>query len=203
MVFRNCITATLLFCLFASSVAAQGTPGGKTKILTGFTPLSDKELQEGYVQLFDGISTFGWKGDAKIEDKKLYFTGTFEESPYWFFGGDNRHLTSNTLEGALGILSSFSNGVNKSTMCTRETMVSLFDGKTLTGWTLRGKAEAEVKDGAIRLTNGSGSLESDGKYGDFILQLEYFTPVRPEGKGVNSGVFFRCIPGEVMNGYEC
>jgi len=47
--------------------------------------------------------------------------------------------------------------------------------------------------------NGRGMLESEGQYADFTLQLECFV----NGKGLNSGVFFRCIPGDIMNGYEC
>jgi hypothetical protein len=61
-----------------------------------------------------------------------------------------------------------------------------------------GKCEATWTDGVLELTGGSGMVESVKEYGDFILQLEYFTE-----KKINSGVFFRCIPGENMNGYEC
>jgi len=46
--------------------------------------------------------------------------------------------------------------------------------------------------------NGKGQLETAGQYGDFTLQLD----VLVNGKSLNSGVFFRCLPGEVMNGYE-
>jgi len=202
----RCFVAALLFYAFTTLAAAQGTPGGKTPVLTGFTPLSEEELKVGVIRLFDGISTFGWKGDAKVEKGsvrypntfQLSFTGKFEDTPCWFFdeiGELEKAYTAGRLaDGHVEIV--VQPGKKRET-------TSLFDGKTLVDWTLHGKAEAVVEDGAIRLTNGQGSLESDGKYGDFVLQLEYFTPVRPEGKGVNSGVFFRCIPGEVMNGYEC
>ena len=36
------------------------------------------------------------------------------------------------------------------------------------------------------------------QYGDFVLQLECIS----HAPGLNSGIFFRCIPGEEMNGYE-
>ena len=196
MTFRNCLPASLLFCILTAIAAAQvtptgGTPGGKTPIITEFTPLSQEKLQKGIIRLFDGFSTYGWKGDAKIENGILNFEGNDEDTPRWFFGEVG---VGNDL---------FIDGYIKQMEMRPTGMKPLFDGKPLTGWTIRGKAEAVVEDGVIKLTKGSGSLESEGKYGDFILQLEYFTPVRPSGKGINSGVFFRCIPGETMNGYEC
>jgi hypothetical protein len=191
MTLRNCFSATVLFCVFASFVAAQvaaaqGTPGGKTPVFTGFTPLSEQQLQEGYLRPFNKVDMFGWK-NAMLNDGKLHFTGTVADTPFffWGYGVVPRNIFADTdADRPKGV------------------KAQMFDGKTLAGWTVRDKAEAAVVDGVIRLTNGSGSLESEGKYGDFVLQLEYFTPVR-EDKGVNSGVFFRCIPGQTMNGYEC
>jgi len=198
MTFRNCLPASLLFCFLTALAIAQGTPGGKTTIITEFTPLSQEELQKGIIRLFDGFSTFGWKGDAKVENRQFYFTGKFENTPYVFFDqtGQLKEHYGDDVRISGPVFTDVQPGKTKP-------LTPLFDGKTLNGWTLRGKAEAEVVDGVIKLTKGSGSLESEGKYGDFILQLEYFTPVRPSGKGINSGVFFRCIPGETMNGYEC
>jgi hypothetical protein len=51
----------------------------------------------------------------------------------------------------------------------------------------------------MRLFGKKGYLESKQTYGDFTLQLQART-LKP---GVNSGVFFRCIPDEATNGYEC
>ena len=42
-------------------------------------------------------------------------------------------------------------------------------------------------------------MESERKFGDFVLQTEVFS----NGKHLNSGIFFRCIPGQFWNGYEC
>jgi len=203
MLLRNCFTASLLFCVFATAAIAQGTPGGKTTIITEFTPLSQEELQKGTIRLFDGFSTYGWKGDVKVENRILYFKDfeeKFEDTPYWFFKPGAEKLVQYPAipqaevrqmeRGKLPPLRGFELRV--------EGQKPLFDGKTLDGWKLHGKAEAVVENGTIKLTNGSGSLESEGKYGDFILQLEYKTD-----KVVNSGVFFRSIPGEIMNGYEC
>ncbi|NQT15606.1 MAG: DUF1080 domain-containing protein, partial [Planctomycetes bacterium] len=47
--------------------------------------------------------------------------------------------------------------------------------------------------------DGKGQLETVGQYADFTLQLEVFV----NGEALNSGIFFRSIPGDPMNGYEC
>jgi len=78
-------------------------------------------------------------------------------------------------------------------------MASLFNGKDLRGWKVYPKSTARVApEGWIHLTGGKGQLESQGQYADFTLQLEAMV----NGSGLNSGVFFRCIPGEMWNGYE-
>jgi len=80
-------------------------------------------------------------------------------------------------------------------------MKSLFNGKDLAGWKeFPGKkSKFTVTDkGEINIKDGPGDLQTDGKYGDFVLQLECIS----NGKHLNSGVFFRCRPGEYQNGYE-
>jgi hypothetical protein len=79
-------------------------------------------------------------------------------------------------------------------------MKPLFNGKDLTGWKIfpGKKSKFAVENGAIAITNGPGDLQSEGKYKDFILQLE----CKSNGKHLNSGVFFRCRAGEYQNGYE-
>jgi len=54
-------------------------------------------------------------------------------------------------------------------------------------------------DGLLRVTDGRGQLESLESYDDFVLIAECKTA----SEKLNSGIFFRCIPGETMNGYEC
>jgi len=79
---------------------------------------------------------------------------------------------------------------------------SIFNGKDLTGWKESPQTPTQctvTPEGYLRLRGGRGQLESQGQYADFTLQLEVFV----NGQGLNSGVFFRCIPGESMNGYEC
>ncbi|NOY42892.1 MAG: DUF1080 domain-containing protein [Planctomycetes bacterium] len=77
----------------------------------------------------------------------------------------------------------------------------IFNGKDLAGWNtdLAEKSRFEVTPkGELRVLDGKGQIESNGRYGDFILQLECFV----DGDGLNSGIFFRCIPGDMMMGYE-
>ncbi len=84
-------------------------------------------------------------------------------------------------------------------------MKSLFDGKDLSGWKKfeadpkRAKSQFTVtKSPWLSITNGPGDLQTTGEWANFVLQLD----CRTNGDNLNSGVFFRCIPGEYQNGYE-
>lgn len=78
---------------------------------------------------------------------------------------------------------------------------SIFNGRDLSGWKVfPGKQSvfSVTSAGEINVKNGNGQLESEGQFGDFVLQLD----VLSNGKNLNSGVFFRSIPGEFWQGYE-
>lgn len=80
----------------------------------------------------------------------------------------------------------------------------LFNGKDLSGWRVvpGGKSEFQVKDGTIEVKNGRGFLETKETWADFIVQSE----IRTNGTHLNSGIFFRALPGTQTNpsdGYEC
>ena len=66
---------------------------------------------------------------------------------------------------------------------------SLFDGKTLDGWTVL-KCEAEVDKGTILLKSGNGVVHTNKRYGDFVLELEW-KALREQGR-TDSGIYFRC-----------
>ncbi len=77
----------------------------------------------------------------------------------------------------------------------------IFNGKDLAGWTEYPDMDSEftvTDEGYLNVKNGRGQLETKGQYGDFILQLECIS----NAKHLNSGIFIRCIPGDVMMGYE-
>jgi hypothetical protein len=74
----------------------------------------------------------------------------------------------------------------------REAWISLFDGKTLSGWTVHsGQATYRVEDGAIvgQAVKGSPNtfLCTDHEFSDFILEFE----VLLDHSELNSGVQFR------------
>jgi hypothetical protein len=75
------------------------------------------------------------------------------------------------------------------------------NGRDLAGWQeFRGKPSkfTLTPEGAIRVSNGPGQLEWQGRAADFVMQLDVFS----NGKYLNSGIFFRSIPGELWQGYE-
>lgn len=77
---------------------------------------------------------------------------------------------------------------------------AMLEGEVLTGWRadeLR-NSKFEVAGEELKVTGGPGELETEAAYGDFVLQLNCFV----DGDALNSGVFFRSIPGEFANGYE-
>jgi hypothetical protein len=77
----------------------------------------------------------------------------------------------------------------------------IFNGKDLTGWKeFPGKKSkfSVSPEGWLNLKDGPGDLQTTGQWGDFILQLD----CRSNGDRLNSGVFFRCRPGEYQQGYE-
>lgn len=79
---------------------------------------------------------------------------------------------------------------------------SLFNGEDLSGWKTYPEMASKftvTDQGELNVKDGRGQLESAEQYADFVLQLECIS----HAQSLNSGIFFRCIPGELMNGYEC
>ena len=75
---------------------------------------------------------------------------------------------------------------------------SIFNGNDLSGWKENGDSKFGIEDQLLHVKGGKGHLESTDSFGDFVVQLECKT----NATSLNSGLFFRCIPGEPMNGYE-
>lgn len=86
---------------------------------------------------------------------------------------------------------------------SQEQWETLFDGKTLKGWSrLGGNAAFEVRDGAIVGTTAPDTpnsfLRTEKEYGNFILELEFKVDPR-----LNSGVQFRsCFTDGLVRGYQ-
>ncbi|MGQ9576830.1 MAG: 3-keto-disaccharide hydrolase [Thermoguttaceae bacterium] len=80
-------------------------------------------------------------------------------------------------------------------------MTSLFNGRDLSGWTVHPENKSRwtvTPEGWLHVQGGKGQLETQRQWADFTLQLEVYV----NGERLNSGVFFRSIPGQVWNGYE-
>ncbi|QDT08823.1 3-keto-disaccharide hydrolase [Planctomycetes bacterium K23_9] len=78
---------------------------------------------------------------------------------------------------------------------------SLLD-KDLSQWKKYPKMPGEftaTKDGHLQVKGGRTQLESKESYDDFVLLADY----KMADEKMNSGIFFRCIPGDEMMGYEC
>ncbi len=81
----------------------------------------------------------------------------------------------------------------------------LLNGKDLSGWKKYEGDRARAKstfavtgEGWLHVKDGPGDLQTEGQWDDFVLQLDCKT----NGKHLNSGVFFRCLPGQYQMGYE-
>ena len=80
----------------------------------------------------------------------------------------------------------------------------LFNGKAEWLEEVRGRQKrarstfSVTEDGWLNVKNGPGDLQTVGQYDDFVLQLD----CRTNGRYLNSGVFFRCLPGQYQMGYE-
>ena len=194
--------------------------GTRPPVLTGFMPLSKENLAEGWIRLFDGGSTYGWiKTDGKdtlcvkenndlqkglVSDKIGDWNLTVEHQftrVRLQFEGDEAKFHHEDMS-----FSSFttSDGEKNSRIFTEIRVLPGGRPLTESDWKpAAGASEAKWTDGVLELTGGSGMVETVKEYGDFVLQLEYFTDRGINNEGINSGVFFRCIPGENMNGYEC
>ena len=75
-------------------------------------------------------------------------------------------------------------------LATEPGFESLFDGRTIEGWTLlpreSGRGAWRVVDSMLTVDGRPGNLASEGEFGDFELRLEWKV-----GPGGNGGVFYR------------
>lgn len=80
-------------------------------------------------------------------------------------------------------------------------LTSIFNGRDLVGWKVfpnKASVFSVTPEGELNVKNGPGQLELEQQFADFVLQLEIFS----NGKHLNSGIFFRNIPGQFQQGYE-
>lgn len=80
-------------------------------------------------------------------------------------------------------------------------LAPLLNGKDLGGWKTHPENRCQVNvtpEGELHLARGKGQVETERQWADFVLQIDCYT----HGRGLNSGVFFRNLPGEMWQGYE-
>ena len=71
--------------------------------------------------------------------------------------------------------------------------VSLFDGKSLDGFSQTGEANWRIEDGAIVADKGKGGhLVSKNSYKNVHIRIEFWTD-----EAANSGIFVRCDPQKI------
>jgi hypothetical protein len=82
---------------------------------------------------------------------------------------------------------------------------TIFNGKDLAGWRAfagdakRARSKFTVTpEGWLNVKDGPGDLQTEKQWADFVVQGECVS----NGKHLNSGVFFRCLPNQYQQGYE-
>ena len=77
----------------------------------------------------------------------------------------------------------------------------MLDGENLAQWKTDQSRDSTFNiddDQNLHMQSGPGQLESKQHLANFVLNAT----IKTNASGLNSGIFFRCIPGEKMNGYE-
>lgn len=89
--------------------------------------------------------------------------------------------------GALVLLAGLPAALSISSAAPAAGRVSLFDGKTLAGWKVI-TCDAVVQEGQILLRAGNGLVQTEKKYGDYILEFEWKAL---KAEKWDSGIYFR------------
>jgi hypothetical protein len=81
------------------------------------------------------------------------------------------------------------------------TLKSIFNGQDLSGWKVvpgHASVYSVTPQRWLNVKNGNGDIQTEGLWGDFVLQMDIFS----NGDHLNSGIFFRANPGRFWEGYE-
>ena len=207
-------TITLDMIAVPSTLRSEGKP----EIGHG---LSAEDAADGWISLFDGKTAFGWAG-AKVENGVLTGGATdvrfgncalravFERGGTLEAGGKRIAVKPGPFSlpktggrGPIRLL----DGAAVTQLAVRPLgLKTIPPGPGLPGWkrldhpTLPEKKRPtwKVVDGGMEAIGGPGALEYSERFGDVVIQAE----VRSLNRHANGGIFFRCIPGDFMNGYE-
>jgi hypothetical protein len=178
--------------------------------------------RDGWIALFDGQTTFGWR-DAKAESGVLRSGETTSPFASCELAGETAakgrlqigdqavDLPAGSFKLSLrlktpAVLRLDSGAAVKTLLLKPSGLKPVLNGRDLADWKIikhpqlaeNRQAKWSVEEGVLHAVGGPGALELEGRYGDLVLQVE----ARMRAKLVNGGVFFRSIPGDFMNGYE-
>ena len=185
--------------------------------------LSAHDAADGWISLFDGQTTLGWR-DATASEGALAGGGTTSrlgdcEVRADFAHGGTVTIGNRELQVPAGALAMSATGEGasaielgpdvslRSLVVRPRNLSSLFNGRDMTDWKRidhpqvreESRPTWSVAEESLRARGGPGCVEyQGGLWGDLVLQLDVRTNVRH----ANGGVFFRAIPGDFMNGYE-
>ena len=76
--------------------------------------------------------------------------------------------------------------------------ITLLDGTNLDHWTILGKANWRLVDGAVQADQGSSHLVSKNSYSDFQIRAEFWVDA-----AANSGIFIRCADPQKIGTATC
>jgi hypothetical protein len=182
--------------------------GDKPASITATTGFVDYDLSYEILQKVPGSFHLGWLCQGRKMLHKMSFSGTSSLFGGKVRGSDKNQITKQANDWVLSAVSHFALSTDAGTMLALRNvklrpvgLKSIFNGKDLSGWREfpNKKSKFTISDrGELNVKNGPGDLQTEGQWGDFVLQLECFS----NGKHLNSGVFLRCRPGEYQNGYE-
>ena len=124
------------------------------------------------------------------------------------YGGTYAGISENTLTFSNSSLATFQFDIPAGNSMTLRNiklkpvgLKPIFNDKDLTGWKeIPGRKSrfAVIDDGELSIKDGPGDIQTAGQWDDFVLQLD----IKTNGKHLNSGVFFRALPGQFWSGYE-
>jgi len=202
--------------------------------------LSKEEIAQGWIYLFDGATTFGWKttGDVAVDNGELVIGGAKDSSIdcTTTFGAGKMRVEYRLDEAPAGSLLNEGDVVGTGNVDdkgmwkqhehefdgrtrigisvpaggkSRLKLIAfqpsgakpLFDGKSLDGWKVIPDHKSKFSvtpEGWMNVKDGNGDLQTTEEWDDFVFQIEIIS----NGTHLNSGVFYRAIPGEFWSGYE-
>jgi hypothetical protein len=184
--------------------------------------LTAEQAHEGWISLFDGETSFGWR-EGKVESGSLSADRTTSKFGSCELKGEvaaagELQLGDAVVELPVGLFKlelvadkpryvRLNKSIAVKSLLLRPSgLKPMFNGRDLTGWRAvkhpqlpeEKQAKWGIEDGVLHAVGGPGAVELDGRYGDVVLQVE----ARMRANLANGGVFFRSIPADFMNGYE-